>query len=125
MLFALVAVFAIVALTLRVAELRPFAVLIVVLAMITALGTIYEKKTGYNVFYETAANGVLADRRRRTVADRNQTPTRPTARPTITGPTRHALSVTSILGMALPFAVVLAAIAPAGAGASSGASPPA
>ncbi len=33
----------------------PFSVLIVVLAVITAAGTIYEKKTGYNVFYETSA----------------------------------------------------------------------
>ena len=53
-LFGLVAVFAIVTLTLRAAELRPFSVLIVVLAVITALGTIFEKKTGYNVFYATA-----------------------------------------------------------------------
>lgn len=111
-LFALVAVFAIVSLNLRAAELRPFSVLIVILAVITATGTIYEKKTGYNVFYETSA-AVLAP-----IADVDHSPTEinpdpaTTPRPTITGPTRHALSVTSILGMALPFAVVLAAIAP-------------
>jgi hypothetical protein len=111
-LFALAAVFLIVSLTLRAAELRPFSVLIVALALIAAVGTIYEKKTGYNVFYETAG-AVFSP-----VATVDPSPTdvnpdpSTTPRPTITGPTRHALSVTSILGMALPFAVVLAAIAP-------------
>ena len=111
-LFSLAAVFAIVSLNLRPAELRPFSVLIVVLAVITASGTIIEKKTGHNLFYETAGK-VLSP-----VAEVAPPPTEidpnpaTTPRPTITGPTRHALSVTTILGMALPFAVVLAAISP-------------
>ncbi|HWO83493.1 MAG TPA: O-antigen ligase family protein [Solirubrobacterales bacterium] len=111
-LFSMGAVFAIVALNLRASELRAFSILIVVLAAITATGTIYEKKTGYNVFYETSA-AVFSP-----IADVDHSPTEinpnpaTTPRPTITGPTRHALSVTTILGMALPFAVVLAAIAP-------------
>jgi O-antigen ligase len=111
-LFSMAAVFAIVCLNLRASELRPFSTLIVVLAVITALGTIYEKKAGYNVFYETSKTvfSPIAE-----VApsptDVNPDPST-TPRPTITGPTRHALSVTTILGMALPFAVVLAAIAP-------------
>lgn len=110
-LFALAALFAVVVLTLRVAELRPFMVLIVVLATLTALGTIYEKQTGHNVFYETAAK-VFSP-----VAEVDPSPTEiepewNRGRPTITGPTRHGLSVTSILSMALPFAVVLAAVAP-------------
>lgn len=109
-LVGLAAVFAIVALTLRVAELRPFAVLVVVLATLTALGTVYEKETGYNVFYDTAET-VLSP-----VANVDPSPTEidpdeDRGRPTITGPTRHGLSVTSILSMALPFAVVLAAVA--------------
>jgi len=111
-LFSLAAVFAVVSLNLRASELRPFSVLIVILAVITATGTIYEKKTGYNVFYETASK-VFSP-----IATVEPSPTEvnpdpaTTPRPTITGPTRHALSVTSILGMALPFAVVLAAITP-------------
>jgi O-antigen ligase len=111
-LFSLAAVFAIVTLNLRASELRPFAVLIVLLAVLTATGTIYEKKTGYNVFYETSS-AVFSP-----IATVEPSPTdinpdpSTTPRPTITGPTRHALSVTSILGMALPFAVVLAAISP-------------
>jgi hypothetical protein len=111
-LIALVAVFAIVSLTLRVTELRAFSVLIAVLAVMTAVGTIYEKKTGYNVFYATAA-AVFSP-----VATVDPAPTdvnpdpNSQSRPMVAGPTRHALSVTSILGMALPFAVVLAAVAP-------------
>lgn len=111
-LFSMGAIFAIVALNLRASELRSFSVLIVILATITATGTIYEKKTGYNVFYETSG-AVFSP-----IADVDHSPTEinpnpaTTPRPTITGPTRHALSVTTILGMALPFAVVLAAITP-------------
>jgi O-antigen ligase len=111
-LFSLGAIFLIASLTLRAAELRPFAVLIVVLAAVTAFGTIYEKKTGYNVFYDVAGTvfspiATVEPSPTDISPDPNTTP-----RPTITGPTRHALSVTSILGMALPFAIVLAAIAP-------------
>lgn len=112
-LFSMAAVFAIVALNLRASELRAFSILIVLLAVITAAGTIYEKKSGYNVFYETSA-AVFSP-----IATVEPSPTdvnpdpSTTPRPTITGPTRHALSVTTILGMALPFAVVLAAISPA------------
>lgn len=111
-LFSMAAVFAIVALNLRASELRAFSILIVLLAVITAAGTIYEKKSGYNVFYETSA-AVFSP-----IATVEPSPTdvnpdpATTPRPTITGPTRHALSVTTILGMALPFAVVLAAITP-------------
>jgi O-antigen ligase len=111
-LFSMGAIFAIVALNLRASELRAFSILIVILAVVTAAGTIYEKKTGYNVFYETSA-AVFSP-----IADVDHSPTEinpnpaTTPRPTITGPTRHALSVTTILGMALPFAVVLAAITP-------------
>jgi hypothetical protein len=110
-LFALAAVFLIVSLTLRASELRSFSVLIVVLAAITAMGTIYEKKTGYNVFYETAAtvfSPIASVDPSPTLIDPNPNTT---PRPVITGPTRHPLSDTTILGMALPFAVVLAAIA--------------
>jgi hypothetical protein len=111
-LLALVAVFAIVSLTLRVAELRPFAVLIVVLAVITAGGTIVEQKTGYNVFYSVATTMFSPFATVEAApTDISPDPNLP-ARPLITGPTRHALSVASILGMALPFALVLAAIAP-------------
>lgn len=110
-LVALVALFAIAARSLRVAELRAFGVLLVVLATIAALGTIYEKETGTNVFY-TASEKAFSP-----VANVDPSPTEvdpdyDRGRPTITGPTRHGLSITSILSMVLPFAVVLAALAP-------------
>ncbi len=110
-LLAMIAVFVVFTMTLRVAELRPFSVLIVVLAMITAAGTICEKHTGYNVFYSTATAAFSP------IASVDPAPTEidpavETGRPTISGPTRHPLSVTTLLGMALPFAVVLAAVAP-------------
>jgi O-antigen ligase len=111
-LIGLVAIFAIFSLTLRISELRSFSALIVVLAAIAAVGTIYEEKTGNNIFYSTATS-VLSP-----VAIVDPAPTdvttNPSApgRPMIAGATRHPLSLTSILGMSLPFAVVLAAIAP-------------
>jgi hypothetical protein len=110
-LLSLVAIFAIASLTLRVAELRPFSVLIVCLAVITALGTVYEKRAGDNLFYSTAES-VLSPIAEVEPASTNTDPSVDAGRPLITGPTRHPLSVTSLLGMALPFAVVLAAIAP-------------
>ncbi len=111
LLAALVAMFAIISLTLRVRELRAFSVLVVVLAVLAALGTIYEKETGYNVFYSTAAT-VFSPIATVDPAPTDIDPAFNQGRPMITGPTRHPLSATSILGMALPFAVVLAAIAP-------------
>jgi 4-amino-4-deoxy-L-arabinose transferase-like glycosyltransferase len=110
-LLGLVAVFAIASLTLRVAELRPLAVLIVVLATITALGTIYEARTGNNLFYSTATTA-LSPLAEVEPPSTDVDPAVNAGRPLITGPTRHPLSVTSLLGMALPFAVVLAALAP-------------
>jgi O-antigen ligase len=110
-LLGLVAVFVIASLTLRVAELRPLGVLIVVLATITALGTIYESRSGTNVFYETAKT-VLGPVAEVEAASTDVNPEVNQGRPLITGPTRHPLSVTSLLGMSLPFAVVLAALAP-------------
>jgi len=110
-LLGLVAIFVVASLTLRVAELRPLMVLIVVLATITALGTIYESRSGTNLFYETAKTvlGPVADVE---AASTDVNPEVDQGRPLITGPTRHPLSVTSLLGMSLPFAIVLAALAP-------------
>jgi 4-amino-4-deoxy-L-arabinose transferase-like glycosyltransferase len=110
-LLSLVAIFSIACLTLRIAELRAFAVLIVCLAVVTAIGTVYEKKSGENIFYATAEK-VLSPVAEIEAPATEVDPSVAAGRPMITGPTRHPLSVTSLLGMALPFAVVLAAIAP-------------
>jgi hypothetical protein len=112
LLVSMFAVFAVFAVSLRVTELRNFAVLIVVLATLTSLGTIYEQKTGENLFYSTASSvlGPIAE-----VApgptEAGANPSDP-GRPLISGPTRHALSVASLLGMAVPFAVMFAAMTP-------------
>jgi hypothetical protein len=112
LLITLVALFAVFSVSLRVTELRAFGVLIVVLASITALGTIYEEKAHDNLFYSTASS-LLSP-----IAEVEPAPTEagsdPSApgRPMISGPTRHALSLATILGMAVPFAVVFAAGAP-------------
>lgn len=112
LLVSMFAVFAVFAVSLRVTELRNFAVLIVVLATLTSLGTIYEQKTGENLFYSTA-NSVLGP-----IAEIEPGPTEgggspsEPGRPLISGPTRHALSVASLLGMSVPFAVMFAAMTP-------------
>ncbi|HXF29933.1 MAG TPA: O-antigen ligase family protein [Solirubrobacterales bacterium] len=112
LLITLVGLFAVFSVSLRVTELRAFGVLIVVLASITALGTIYEEKAHDNLFYSTATT-VLSP-----IAEVEPAPTEagsdPSApgRPMISGPTRHALSVATLLGMAVPFAIVFAAGAP-------------
>ena len=54
LLITLIGLFAVFSVSLRVTELRAFGVLIVVLASITALGTIYEEKAHDNLFYSTA-----------------------------------------------------------------------
>lgn len=107
-LVGLLAVFAVFAVSLRVTELRAFGALIVVLATITSIGTIYEQKTGDNIFYSTAES-VLSP-----IANVDPAPTEgeKTGRPMIAGPSRHALSVASILGMAAPFAIAFAAFSP-------------
>ncbi|HTT93210.1 MAG TPA: O-antigen ligase family protein [Solirubrobacterales bacterium] len=112
LLITLVGLFAVFSVSLRVTELRAFGVLIVILASITALGTIYEEKAHDNLFYSTGST-LLSP-----IAEVEPAPTEagsdPSApgRPMISGPTRHALSVASILGMAVPFAIVFAAGAP-------------
>jgi hypothetical protein len=109
LLVSLVAVFGVFSVSLRVTELRAFAVLIVILASITAAGTIYEEKAHDNLFYSTATS-LLSP-----IAEVEPAPTeagsdpRAPGRPMISGPTRHALSVASLLGMAVPFAIVFAA----------------
>lgn len=102
--FGLFAWFAISAM--RPSELRAFSVLTVWLASLCALGVIVERRTGFNVFYEVSRT-ILHP-----IATVAATPTMihpdPTKfdRPQIVGPTEHGLAVTTMLSMALPFAIV-------------------
>lgn len=103
-LLSYVAFFFIVAFTLRPEELRAFGRLILVLTSITALGTLYESRTGYNVFY------VLWGKLLSPIASVIASPTNlhpgDGARAVIVGPTEHGLALASMLTIALPFAVV-------------------
>jgi O-antigen ligase len=104
-LLGYVVFFFFVATTVRPSEVRPFSRLVLVLACLTALGTLYESRTGYNVFYIWSAK-VLHP-----IATVIPSPTiiHPdplVQRKAIVGPTQHGLALASMLSIALPFAVI-------------------
>lgn len=102
-LFAYVAFFYIATTTVRGAEMEAFGRLIMGLTCVTAIGTLYEARTGYNVFYLWSAKllGPLGS-----VAP-SPTDIHPAfGRPVIVGPTQHGLALASMLTIALPFAVL-------------------
>jgi hypothetical protein len=93
--------FLIAASSIRPTELQPFMTLILVLATLTAIGTIYEFKSNVNLFYSwsravlpggidvgSALGGTIGGRRH------------------VIGPTDHGLAATAMLSMALPLALV-------------------
>lgn len=103
--FALLAsfggLFLFVATVIRPSELRNFGVLIVVLAAVTAIGTIYEYRSGVNVFYD------LADQLLGGFASVKAPPASTLdSRAEVFGPTEHGLAIATILTLALPFAVL-------------------
>jgi hypothetical protein len=89
--------------TIRPDEMPAFSRLILALACLTALGTLYESRTGYNVFFAWSAKLL---RPLATVA-----PPLTSIHPlygdkVIVGPTKHGLAMASMLTMALPFALL-------------------
>ena len=95
--------FFIVVATVRAAEMAAFARLILILTCLTALGTLYEAHTGYNVFYLWSAK-LLSP-----IASVAPPPTHihPLyGRKIIVGPTEHGLALATMLTVALPFAVL-------------------
>lgn len=102
--FVMLAFFAVSAV--RPAELPRFSALIVFLAALTALGVIWERRTGFNVFYEFFG-GLFEP-----IASVTPAPTEidpdpeRESRKTIVGPTEHGLAVTAMLAMTVPFAIV-------------------
>jgi hypothetical protein len=86
----------------RTTEVPAFVRLVVGLATLTAIGTIVELGTQYNVFYEAAA--ALAPPG--TVVAPHADLVAPGGRPDITGPARHGLADCTLLAMVLPLAVV-------------------
>jgi O-Antigen ligase len=102
---AYIGFYLIVATQVRRSEIRAYTKLILWLAVITALGTLYESRTGYNVFY------VLGRHLLEPIASVDPSPTNidPTfeeGRKIIVGPTRHGLALASMLSIAMPFAVI-------------------
>ena len=101
LLFSTFAVFFVVATVIRPSELRNFAALIVVLASVAAIGTIYEYRTDYNVFYDVADklfSGVASVE----PAGHGSLDSRDES----IGPTQHGLAIATMLALALPWAVI-------------------
>ena len=103
-LFAYVIFFFLVVRNVRPTEMGAFARFILVLTCVTALGTLYEAHSGVNLFYVWSAKLLHP------VASVLTSPTdihpKFGERPTVVGPTDHGLALTSMLTIALPFAVL-------------------
>jgi hypothetical protein len=91
--------FFVVVATLRPEEVPAFSRLIMALACLTALGVIYESRTGTNLFFSWSAMllGPLAIVEKPPTGD---------VVAIISGPTQHGLALASMLTIALPFAVL-------------------
>lgn len=87
----------------RADEMTAFSRLILILSCLTALGTLYEAHSGYNVFY------IWSGKLLSPIATVVPSPTRVHVTfgdKIIVGPTQHGLALASMLTMALPFAVL-------------------
>jgi O-Antigen ligase len=104
-LLAYVGFFLIVATQVRKSEVPAYGRLVLSLAVLTALGTLYESRTGYNVFYELGGQ-LLHPIAAVAPSPTNIHPTIEQGRKIIVGPTRHGLALASMLSIALPFAVI-------------------
>lgn len=101
LLLGYVVLFYVVAMVVRPSELRNFSVLLVGLAVLAAIGTLWEYREEYNVFYDLAAKifSPIA-----TVAPLPQLSL--DGRVDTFGPTDHGLAITTMLTLAMPFAVL-------------------
>jgi O-antigen ligase len=102
LLAAYVMFFYVAATSLRAADVPGFCLLLVGLACVTAFGGIYEYRTGVNLFYDYTAKLLppgFSLYGEAGAADEF-------GRPAVTGPTQHGLALTTVLALALPFAVV-------------------
>lgn len=100
LLLAYVTFFYFVATAVRPPEVRNFLKYMVILAAITAIGTVYEYRTHTNVFYDWAPKIFQG-------FDVSLQPgLSKFGRPPIVGPTKAALADATILSIALPFALV-------------------
>jgi O-antigen ligase len=104
-LLAYIAFFLIVATQVRRNEIPAYGRLVLSLAVLTALGTLWESRTGYNIFYELSGK-LFSSIATVMPSPTNINPGFGEGRKTIVGPTEHGLALASMLTMALPFAVV-------------------
>jgi O-antigen ligase len=98
LLFSYVALFYVTSSSVRPDEIESFARLIIGLGVITAIGTIYEFRSGTNLFF-TLSHDVLG----------HLVPPAPKAHlsyeiAAVTGPTQHGLADGTIMGAGIPFA---------------------
>jgi O-antigen ligase len=106
LLFAYVVFFYLVATTIRPSEVHAFGKLLIGLACVTAVGVIYEYRTGYNAFY------IWSDTLFGWFANVAPSPTNinpdftRVTRKTIVGPTQHGLALSTMFAIAMPFVVV-------------------
>lgn len=90
----------------RPGELANFSLLLIVLASVMAVGIIWERRTGYNVFYSLIGHSFAP------IASVSSSPTdihpelSDQSRSVIVGPTEHGLAATTMLSMVFPFAIV-------------------
>jgi hypothetical protein len=101
LLGAYVMFFYVAATSLRARDVPGFCLLIVGLACVTALGGIWEYRTGVNLFYDSTAKLLPPG-----FSLLGETGDSEFGRPAVTGPTQHGLALTTVLALALPFAVV-------------------
>jgi hypothetical protein len=98
-LLAYGAFFFVVVATIRPEEVPAFTRLVIALACITAVGVIYQSRTGTNLFFSLSSTllGPFATVGKPPVGD---------SVPIIGGPAQHALALASMLTIALPFVVL-------------------
>jgi hypothetical protein len=91
---------------LRFEDVRGFSGYLIGLATLTAIGMLYERHTGYNVFYEWSRTIF------KPIATVAQSPTNihpefgTEGRVSVVGPTLHGLAATTLLVVVMPFALV-------------------
>jgi hypothetical protein len=98
-LLAYGAFFFVVIASIRPEEVPAFTRLVMALACVTAVGVIYQSRSGNNLFFTLSATllGSFAQVAHAPIGN---------AKPIISGPTQHGLALASMLTIALPFAVL-------------------
>jgi hypothetical protein len=94
--------FVVTASALRPGEARAFIPFIVGLGCLAALGSVWEYRTGYNVFYEVGGQFIPGGLDLPSVAIEKDS----TGRIPVLGPSIHPLAVAQLIAMVVPFAVV-------------------